>query len=115
MAKHSSAQRVRLEVDMRATYSYADLWIWNDDEAEERRTNRFRWTCDLYMDVAKVVSAIADQLESVQFHLGTFKDLEPWLEQQVLGDRCPGPKKHVDIKRRSRVLAEKIPSYHYYI
>lgn len=99
-----------LEVDLRATYVFAELFIGDMDE------ERFRWTYNLYRKVAQVMrndfhgGSGVRQLGSVRFRLGTFTDLEPWLEREVLGDRFLGTVQQPIKMGRPRILSERVPA-----
>ncbi|KAK1750186.1 hypothetical protein QBC47DRAFT_439369 [Echria macrotheca] len=103
-----------LTLDLGATYAFADIFI---PEMNENDEDRFRWIYDFYLDVAKCVREILMKpgqymVNSVRFRLGTFTDLEPWLEREVMGERFMGSVERPVEKGRARILAERVPRYH---
>ena len=107
-----------LELDLTATEIFADLFFGEFDGDEEER---YRWTYDLYRDVAEAVKGAFEpelgdgsrrRLESVRFRLGTFTDLEPWLGREVLGERFDGGRVVDRPTGTRRMLSEMAPQWH---
>lgn len=107
LAAECDPDRLDLELDLQAVYRFSRLFEGDHDPDEE---DRFRWTYDLYIDVAETVCAELPGLRRVRFHLGTYSDLEKWLEREVLGERFLGSVEPP--KGRRRGLSQKFPSYH---
>lgn len=107
LAAECGPDRLDLELDLQAVYRFSILFEGDHEPDEE---DRFRWTYDLYIDVAEMVCAELPGLRRVRFHLGTYSDLEQWLAREVLGKRFLGS---VDPPNgRRRTLSQIPPSYH---
>lgn len=107
LATEACPARLELEFDFQAVYKFSQLFVGDNNPEDE---DCFRWTYDLYIDVAEMVCAEFENLKGVQFRLGTFADLEPWLAREVLGERFTGSVEPSTSRRRP--LSEKVPSYH---
>lgn len=107
LAAEVSPARLDLELDLGAVWSFSQLFDGDNEPDEE---DRFRWTYDLYIDVAEIVCAELPGLRGVRFHLATYSDLEKWLEREVLGERFLGSVEPP--KGRRRGLSQAFPSYH---
>lgn len=108
------ALSLTLEIDLTATYVFAEMW---DGEMDDDLDGRFSWTYDLYLDVAHAVhqafmKTSRRRLGEVRFVLGTFKDLEPWLAREVLGDLFTGSVERRAEKGRARTMSERVPPWH---
>ncbi|KAK3374689.1 hypothetical protein B0H63DRAFT_255437 [Podospora didyma] len=108
----SDTAPLALELDLLSPHVFVDLFIGDMDEDDEEQ---FRWTYDLYIDVARAVREsfqdTGGRLSSVRFRLATFTDLEPWLEREVLGERFVGTVQPAT-KGPRRILTERVPKYH---
>lgn len=107
LAAEVGPARLDLELDLQAVYWFSQLF---DGDSEPDEEDRFRWTYDLYIDVAEIVCAELPGLRGVRFHLGTYSNLEPWLAREVLGERFLGSVEPP--KGRRRGLSWEFPSYH---
>lgn len=111
LAGHTGLPRLELELDLTATYRYAKKSEYNTDWRAKEEL--YRWTYDLYLDIAEAVCALADSLRIVRFRLGTFTDLEPWLEREVLGERfSESAERSVGEPATARQEDSRIPEYH---
>lgn len=87
-------------------------------DMDEDDEDRFRWTYDMYRDVAVALreafgsetTSSRRRLKSLRFRLGTFTDLQGWLERDVLGgQRFDGVLQPEGIRR---ILNQRVPRYH---
>ncbi|KAJ4419214.1 hypothetical protein N0V82_005121 [Gnomoniopsis sp. IMI 355080] len=107
LASEARLTQLDLEIDFQAVYNFSQLF---DGDGGPDNEECFRWTYELYVDVAEMVCAEFEELKGVYFRLATFADLEPWLARKVLGERFLGSVQ--PSKCRRRPLTEKVPSYH---
>lgn len=106
LAAEVGPARLDLELDLQAVWWFSQLF---DGDSEPDEEDRFRWTYDLYIDVAEIVCAELPGLRGVRFLLSTYSDLEKWLEREVLGERFLGSVEPP--KGRRRGLSQEFPSY----
>lgn len=107
LAAEGDLARLELDLDLHAAWWFSKLFEGDSEPDEE---DRFRWTYELYIDVAEIVCAELPGLRGVRFHLATYSDLEKWLEREVLGERFLGSVESP--KGRRRGLSQAFPSYH---
>ena len=104
-------------MDLNGTYEFAGVFDGLEGVMDDSLEERFSWTYDLYLDVAHAVHQAfrkpgRRRLGEVRFLLGTFRDLEPWLAREVLGDLFTGSVKRPAEKGRARTMSDKVPPWH---
>ena len=111
------APSIALEMDLNGTYEFAGVFDGLEGVVDDSLEERFSWTYDLYLDVAHAVYQAFGKpgrrrLGEVHFLLGTFRDLEPWLAREVLGDLFTGSVERPAEKGRARTMSDKVPPWH---
>lgn len=105
----SASGLLELELDLQASASYHHPLDRSSDDSEQS----LRWAYELYLDIAEGLCAVADRLRSVRFRLGAFRDLEPWLEREVMGPRAGRAVEGARSAGRSeRMWYDRVPSWH---
>ncbi|KAJ4385549.1 hypothetical protein N0V93_009978 [Gnomoniopsis smithogilvyi] len=107
LATEACVARLELELDLQAVHVFSQLF---DEDSDPDDEICFRWTYDLYIDVAEMICAEFQELKGVRFRLATFVELEPWLAREVMGEKFMGPVEPPRRRRRSRL--DMIPAYH---
>src|SRR3569833_3332410 len=115
VGEHMDLPKLSITVDMvSCVWDQLEDYLMLDD-FDPKET--FRHAYDLYIDIATSKCALKS-LGKVEFRLGAFDQLAPWLEREVLGERFTGfektkkNNKNKNRKQQKKKKKQKIPTYH---